>query len=88
MEANRLLFIALILNSALYITGVFVAGLVTGHPFAWQLAIVTAALCYFSPFVQLLLVGKPKSQHWPGLVLVIVSILVGAAAGFSLLIGG
>lgn len=33
---QRLLVIGLYINSALYLTGTFVAGIVTQHPWAWR----------------------------------------------------
>lgn len=52
------MIIGLLLNSALVLTGIFVAGLVTNTRLAWELAIVSAGLVYFLYLFQLL--GLPR----------------------------
>lgn len=52
IQTNRLLALAAIINSALLLTGIFVAGLITGNGAAWKLSLYTMALCYLSPVVQ------------------------------------
>jgi hypothetical protein len=77
--------VALLINSALYITGCFVAGIVTNNPAAWKLALFTAALCYLAPMAQTF-PGKAAETTAYGLI--VMSVLAGAAAGWFLLIGG
>lgn len=83
-DERRFLYIAILLNSALYLTGVFVAGLMTGNRLAWAMALATAALCYLSPLVQA--IGLDKVWRTGPLVLVALSILFGGAAGIVLVI--
>jgi hypothetical protein len=69
------------INSALYIAGVFIAGLVWDHRFAVIGSVVTAALCYLGAFAQL---TAPVDRRL-AIILVGASILSGACAGISLL---
>lgn len=68
-----------LINSALYIVMVFVAGLVTGHPLAWKYAVACAGIAFFS-HVTAIIQYKITSQY-----LVFVSWGVGALAGIALL---
>jgi hypothetical protein len=63
----------LLLNSALALIGIFVAGIVTGTPLAWKLAIASAALTYFLYLFQFM-GGKPP--------------LVGTAQAAAIVAGG
>lgn len=54
MDERPYLYIAILINSALYLTGVFVAGLMLGNGWAWKLALLTAGLCYLSYMAQLI----------------------------------
>lgn len=67
------------LNSALYLTAVFVASIVSAHPVAMVLSIVAFGVTYLSYFAQALL--------WVdlGRALVLLSIVVGLMAGLNLL---
>lgn len=71
------------LNSALYLTAVFVAGLTTGNRHAALFAIAALGVTYLSYLAQLFTL-------WPRFLtadrLVFVSIALGGAAGLSLLI--
>ena len=78
---RALLFAHGIINSALYIAGVFIAGLVWDHRFAVILALVTAALCYLGAFAQLTV---PVDRRL-AIILVGAAIVSGAWAGISLL---
>ena len=60
----------------------FVAGLVTDHPTAWKMAAGDFGLCYLGPMVQMV---DPKAKFTAGFV-VVVSIIIGFAAGISLLV--
>lgn len=80
MSSDRtLLIIALILNAALYTGGVLVTALVWNRPTAAILALVTFALCYISPLVQMM---SPPLVVSAGVVF--ASIVAGAWAGLSL----
>lgn len=47
------IILGLLLNSALALTGIFVAGLITGTPLAWKMAIASVGLVYFLYLLQL-----------------------------------
>lgn len=80
----NLVLIAGIINSALYLTSVFIAGIVTNNPTAWRLAIATYGICYLAALVQVTV----PTYRTTAIILVILSIAFGAAAGVSLLTGG
>lgn len=83
---QRLLVIGLYINSALYLTGTFVAGIVTQHPWAWRASLASAGVSYIAYALQLPSPGKPET---PGLNLlaVLLSVALGLAAGLILLFG-
>jgi hypothetical protein len=72
---------AILVNSALYITGVFVAGIWLDRPLAIFMAIATAAVCYIAPVVAALL---PK-ENALNFGLMVMSIIVGAAGAVALI---
>ena len=84
-------------NSALYLTMAFVAGLVSGHPLAWKLALAAIGVTYLSYTLQMpKLVAEYPNDPTPRVVyfrfqraiaqfMVIWSIALGAAAGIALL---
>lgn len=51
-EDQRFLAIGIYINSALYLTGVFVAGLVTNNPSAWKSALFSAGIAYLAYYAQ------------------------------------
>lgn len=79
--------VGLIVNSALYLGAVFVAGLMLEKPLAWQGAIIAMGMTYVSYFVQIMPPGAPVSPALrAGQVLFVAcSILAGIAAGIALL---
>jgi hypothetical protein len=81
---HRLLVVALLLNSALYLSGAFIAGIVLGNRIAWLCALTSAGLCYIGPMFQL----AAPAQRTYALAIVVLSIVFGVAAGAALLIGG
>ena len=70
------------INSALYIVGVFVAGLVWDHHAAVIGSLVTAALCYLAALVQL----SVPTDRQTATLLVGLSIFAGALSGLGLLV--
>ena len=78
-QDQRLLVVGIYINSALYLIGVFVAGLVTDHPTAWRMALVTAGVCYFAYFAQVW--GKRHAAT----AATLVSVAAGIVAGLALL---
>ncbi len=52
MQDRDYIIIGLLLNSALALIGIFIAGFVTGTPLAWKMAIVSAGLIYFLYLAQ------------------------------------
>jgi len=74
-----------LLNSALFLAGCFVAGILYRNPMAWRLALVAAGLTYLSHLCHV--------QHFPGDRLAVwgnmltwVAIVVSIAAGLALLV--
>lgn len=80
------IFISGIINSALYLTGVFVLGVTGGNPVAPILAIITSGICYLAALLQVS--AHPESRFFRivAIGLVVWSIIFGAAAGISLLL--
>jgi 4-hydroxybenzoate polyprenyltransferase len=76
--------IGALINSALYLVCVFVAGLVTGHPWAWKLAIASIGVTFLAYSFQLHQ-QRMKAQPDAVVVLILFSWLLGAAAGILLL---
>jgi hypothetical protein len=72
----------LLLNSALYLVCVFVAGIVTEDGFTWRCAIAAMGATYVCYLVQL--AGAPLIVRVAALWL---SIALGVVAGASLLLG-
>ncbi len=66
-----------LINSAIYLCCVFVAGIMTANPAAWKLALVTMGAAFFSHVAQ---IAKRKGGEY----LVAASWLFGAAAGVAL----
>jgi hypothetical protein len=81
-EDQRLLVIGAYINSALYCAGVFVAGILLSHPLAWQLALATVGVTFLSYFAQL---AAQYLQPWVLVAFVLITILLGIAAGVVLL---
>jgi hypothetical protein len=83
VEPGKMLLIAgALLNSALYLTGCFVAGLVVGNPIAWKLSLVAAGLVFLA--YSLMATGHPRlsaASDYVGAA----SWVVGIAAGGFLL---
>lgn len=84
-DLQKLLVVAILLNAALYLTGVFVAGLVTNNALAWKLAIVSAGfatLCYVAQYHQFSASYYQKAMG----TLTAGSIVVAVIAGIALLV--
>jgi hypothetical protein len=81
---RTLLMVAGVACSMLYLSGVFVAGIVTKSPYAWQCALASMGFCYMSYLGQY---HMPPSGKMPMVVLVItiLSIGLGVAGGVLLL---
>jgi hypothetical protein len=73
-----------LLNSALFLMGVFVAGLVTAHPLAWKLALAAMAVTFLSHLVQL---GEMNIQvlRLAAIALIVLSWLLAVAGAIALL---
>jgi hypothetical protein len=76
-------FVGALLNSALYLVSVFVAGLMTGHKFAWQCAVVAMGVTYLSHVAQLVEL-TPRVLTADRLIM--FSVALGIAAGLALLV--
>jgi hypothetical protein len=91
-------FLGALVNSALYLGSVFVAGIVTGNRLAWTLAIAAMGVTYLSYIVQTPRVVPREGYsydptpelrlppHVLAVTMVMASILLGAFAGLSLLV--
>lgn len=75
------IMIGCLLNSALFLTCVFVTGLVTGHVVARDLAIAAMGVTYLSYMAQL----RPGQTDNISIVAVALSVVLGAASGLALL---
>jgi hypothetical protein len=76
---QRLLVIGLYINSALYLTGVYWAGLIYHNNFAWKMALAAAGLSYVGYLAQVTQIPRALCG-----IVVGISAIVGAAAGLSL----
>lgn len=81
MDFKPFLVIGILVNSALYVSGVFIAGLVTHSPMAWKLALIAFGLSYISYFLQITESAGRKAVEWS----VALSILAGTVGGLRLL---
>lgn len=83
---KSLMAVGVLLNSALYLNGVFVAGLVESNPWAWRGALAGFGVTYLSYLLHF----AGGTAEWPSAAargLVWLSIAIGALAGVALLIG-
>lgn len=78
---QSMLMAGVLLNSALYLTGVYVAGLLTGNAVAWKCALIGAGLCYICYVLQL----SGNMHRLPIVVATVASIAFGIIAGLALL---
>lgn len=79
----QLLGISVIVSGTLYLVGIMVAGLVYGERFPVMLAVLGLGVNYIAGTVQ---IAAPHHRAWQ-LILLALSIVVGAWAGLDLLIG-
>jgi hypothetical protein len=76
-----------LLNSALYLTAVLVAGIATNHGAAWRVAIAAMGVTFLSHLLGCATCRAPQSRALWGLqnVVTMVSIVLGLLAGLLLL---
>lgn len=79
-----------LLNSAIYLAGCFTAGIVTGNPWSWKLALAAAGVTYLGYNFQVMEtltadISRRAQLFKVRFGLVIGSIVLGAAAGLTLL---
>lgn len=79
-DQQKLVEIAGIINSALYLTGVALLGVYTSHLPASYLAVATFGICYFSYLAQAMAPGSITA-----IGVTVLSILTGLAAGIMVL---
>lgn len=86
MSERLILMCAGILCSALYLSGAFFAGLVSGNIVAWQCALAAMGICYISYMAQC---GFPATYRWQVAsgAIAAASIVLGVASGVALLLG-
>lgn len=77
---QRFIAIGIYINSALYLAGAFIAGLLLQNAWAWKLALVSAGISYIGYSLQV-----EKAPYRFSVLAVAVSILFGALSGLSLL---
>lgn len=82
-DQQRLVLISGILNSALYLTAIFVAGIVTGDKLAWILAIVTMGVVYVAVLWQMML----PTDRLGAAIWLALSVVLGFAAGLAVIWG-
>lgn len=75
-----------IVNSALYLIGVFVLSMVTGHRFPAVLSVSAAGIAFMAYSTQMMVVFKQDAMPIWAVYLVFLSQIVGAAAGLSLIV--
>lgn len=80
-ETQRMLAVGLYINAALYLAGVYAAGMLEHVPHAWQLALVSAGVAYLSYSAQLAGVHRVVCAG-----LVAISAAAGLVAGIVLLV--
>lgn len=83
MNCEPLVFVGLVVNSALYVLLVFIAATVHGVRVSADLAIATAGFTYLAYFAQL-----ARARDAVNLALVTASIVLGLMAGLALLVAG
>jgi hypothetical protein len=84
-DLQKLLVVAALFNSALYLTGVFVAGLLMHSPVAWKLALASSGLCFLCYALQYV----SGLYAWAGTAAgtaAAASIVAGVIAGLALLL--
>lgn len=82
MDPKSLSFIALVVNSALYLVLIFLAGIFWENRWAAILSIATAGVCYLAYSAELV-----PAPDWALRLCMGMSIFLGAAAGIALLFG-
>lgn len=80
-ETRRFLTIALLINSALFLSAVFIAGLMLGNRIAWGAALLSCGTSYLAPMWQLIMPG----ERLAAMGLVVLSIIFGVIAAAALL---
>ena len=86
---QREMAIGVLLNSALYLIGCFVIGLVLQRIVVCELAVATAGLAYLGYYAQLRHSFQPQPLIMTAaLTFVAISMVLGVAAGLAIFIGG
>lgn len=86
VEPSPWLYAAIIVNSALYLSGVCVAGWVSGNVVAPRLALLTFGLCYIAAAVQANTDQRNRMPRALAIGLVLWSVVTGVAAGVALML--
>ncbi len=79
---QRLLAVAIVINSALYNTGVFIASLLVQHGHAWLVALASVGVGSLSYAIQL-----GSGNRWIALLVSSGSWVLGIAAGLMIIWG-
>lgn len=76
-----------LINSALYLTGVFIAGIARGNALAVHLALAATGACYISYALQFVFVcNSSPAVYRISVAATVASVLLGIAAGLSLIL--
>ena len=79
-------FAGALLNAALYLLCVFVAGLVTAHPVASKAAVAAMGITYVAHVLHYMAAQGQDPDHVRlANYIVVLSVIAGAVAGFALL---
>lgn len=81
-EDQKFLALGIYINSALFIIGVFVAGLVLNVPLAWKGAILTAGISYLAYVAQVTM----ASYFTVSVLLVVASVVSGILSAATLIL--
>jgi hypothetical protein len=79
-----LLIVGAMVNSALYLAGLLIAGFVAGNDWAWKGAIAAAGITYLSYLGNIAFING-HIPEWAARLVTAASIFAGAAAGIALL---
>jgi hypothetical protein len=83
-DVQKALAILAGLNSALFLTGAYVAGMVTGNPLAWKMALASCGLAFIG-YVAQYLSGVRQAYWYVAGIATAASIVAGVISGGALL---
>jgi hypothetical protein len=81
-DDQKLSGVAIITHGSLYLAGVYAAGIATGHPWAWKLALASMGVAYIGESLQY---AVPFKYRLASLISYGASVILGALAGIALI---